>query len=883
MTDSPSRAVQRLDYTPPSFLIDTVQLGFELDEPVTTVHATLALRRNPQASRAEDLVLHGHKLVLVRLLLDGVELPAERVTIDEESLCVQGVPDSFALEITTHIRPGENKSLEGLYTSSGNFCTQCEPEGFRSITYFLDRPDVMARYTTTVVADRERYPVLLSNGNPTERGELADGRHWRTWQDPYPKPSYLFALVAGKLERRESGFTTRSGKVVPIHIYVQPQNADQCDHALEAVRKSMAWDEHAFGREYDLDLFMIVAVDDFNMGAMENKGLNIFNSKYVLARTDTATDDDFEGVVGVIGHEYFHNWSGDRVTCRDWFQLSLKEGFTVFRDQQFTRAMTSPVVKRIKDVNILRTVQFREDQGPLAHPVRPDSYVEINNFYTVTIYNKGAEVVRMLHCLLGEKDFRRATDLYFERHDGQAATVDDLLRCMAEISGRDLSQFEHWYSQAGTPTIDARGSYDAGRQVYTLTLQQSCTPTPGQPDKRPFHIPVAVGLLDPEGRELPLRLAGEAASAAATTRVLELTQASQSFEFVDLAATPLPSLLRDFSAPVRLRFEYTDAQLAFLMAHDSDDFNRWDAGQLLAERVLTRLVSDAKHGRELVLDPDFARAFAAVLENTNLDRRLVAQALVLPGEGYLAERLDDADPEAIHLAREFVRGELARSLRPTFEACLARNTTPGPYAADGESIGKRRLRNLCLSYLMVLDDSELRQRCVTQFETADNMTDVLSALACLADVSCPERTRALHAFYTKWQHEPLVVDKWLSIQATSHLPGTLDAVQALMHHKAFSLQNPNKVRALIGAFTQANPARFHEVTGRGYTLLGDLVLELDRFNPLVAARMLVPLTSWRRYEPGRRTLMRAQLERVLATEGLSKHSYEIASKSLADA
>jgi aminopeptidase N len=879
MREATPRTIRREDYTPPPYFVEHADLGFELGDPVTRVEVRLSLRRNP-ALPPGPLVLDGQELELKRVAVDGRELAPHEYTLTEDHLDLGILPERCTVETSVEIRPGENTSLEGLYLSSGNFCTQCEAEGFRKITFCPDRPDVMARFSTTLSADPTRYPVLLSNGNPVARGELPDGRHFVTWEDPFPKPCYLFALVAGNLASLEDTFTTASGREVKLEIWVEPRNAEKCGHAMHSLKQAMAWDERVFGREYDLDIYMIVAVDDFNMGAMENKGLNVFNSKYVLAQPETATDEDYEGIEAVIAHEYFHNWSGNRVTCRDWFQLSLKEGFTVFRDQQFTADMTSRAVKRIKDVNLLRTFQFREDGGPLAHPVRPDAYQEINNFYTLTVYEKGAEVVRMLHTLLGPEGFRRGTDRYFERFDGQAVTCDDFVQALEEATGRDLSRFRRWYSQAGTPVLGVSGHHDPRARTYTLTVTQHTPPTPGQPDKLPLHIPFAVGLVGPDGVDLPLRLAGEA-GAGAGTRVLELTEAEHTFIFEEIGTAPVPSLLRGYSAPVKLRYDYSDAELAFLMAHDTDEFNRWDAGQRLAERVITRLMADYRDGRPLQLDEGLLAAYRKLLEDPGADRRLLAQALMLPSEAYLAEQSDAIDPEAIHNAREFLRHALAQELRPILlESYHAHRDAD--YRVSPEAIGRRRLKNVCLGYLMALHDEVIQALCMTQYREADNMTDAMAALAALAQVDIPGRIEALAHFHGRWRDDPLVMDKWLALQATSSLPGTLEEVKRLTRHPAFNLRNPNKVRALIGAFASGNPVRFHDPSGAGYLFLADRVLELDPLNPQVAARLLTPLTQWRRYEPGRRALMAGELKRVLATPQLSKDVYEIASKALGE-
>jgi len=875
MSDKP-QTIRLADYQPPAYAIDHVDLHFDLDPQTTRVTSRLTIRR---LREGEPLRLDGHDLDLVSVAVDGRTLATNEYRLDDQSLTLADLPDACALEIVTEIHPSANTSLGGLYTSGGNFCTQCEAEEFRKITYYLDRPDVMARFTTTLVADKAGYPVLLSNGNLIDSGELDDGRHWARWEDPFPKPSYLFALVAGDLARIEDTFTTLSGRTVDLHIYVQHHNVDKCEHAMRSLQKAMRWDEQTYGREYDLDLYQIVAVDDFNMGAMENKGLNVFNSRYVLARPDTATDADYLGIESVIAHEYFHNWSGNRVTCRDWFQLSLKEGFTVFRDQTFSADMNSRGVQRIQDVNVLRTHQFREDAGPMAHPVRPDSYVEINNFYTVTVYNKGAEVVRMLAHLVGAEGFRRGTDLYFERHDGQAVTTDDFVRAMEDANETDFSQFKLWYSQAGTPALTVRQRHDAEARTLTLDVRQHCPPTPGQPEKQPFHIPLAVGLLDAEGNDLPLCLEGEQ-QPGATTRVLHLREASQSFTFTDVPAGAVPSLLRGFSAPVKLEDDLTDAQRYFLMAHDSDPFSRWEAGQKMALQTLMGLVDDIHAGRALQLDEAFAEAFARTLEDKRLDPAFAALALTLPAENYLAEFCEPIDPQAIHDARDFLRHALAERLRAQLEKVYAQNAGDGGYAIDGESIGRRALKNACLAYLARIGDAEAIALAEEQFNTAGNMTDSMAALASLASQAIEARERALTAFYQRWRDEPLVVDKWLGIQATAPLAETLERVRALTAHEAFNIKNPNKVRALIGAFASANPACFHAIDGAGYEFLADHILKLDALNPQVAARLTSPFTQWRKYEPQRRALMQAQLQRLLAAPGLSKDVFEVVSKSL---
>ncbi len=874
--DSPGTIFLR-DYAPPPFTIERVDLRFELGEESTTVHARLEVVRN--GHHRQPLVLLGDRLELRSVSLDGQLLSQHEFRRDDSSLAIATVPERFVLEIETALRPQDNTALEGLYQSSGNFCTQCEAEGFRRITYFLDRPDVMARYTTTIVADRLRYPVLLSNGNVVARGELDGGQHWVQWEDPFRKPSYLFALVAGDLAHIEDRFTTVSGREVTLRIYAEHENIAQCGHAMASLKQAMAWDEQRFGLEYDLDIYMIVAVGDFNMGAMENKGLNVFNSKYVLARPESATDGDFDNIQNVIGHEYFHNWTGNRITCRDWFQLSLKEGLTVFRDQEFSADMGSRPLRRIQDVRGLRASQFPEDAGPMAHPVRPDSYVEINNFYTATVYEKGAEVVRMYQTLLGVDGFRKGMDLYIKRHDGQAVTTEDFRAAMADANGVDLEQFGLWYSQAGTPVVEVEGEYDAAAAAYTLRVRQHCPATPGQDRKQPFHIPLAIGLVGPDGEDLPLQLEGEA-QAIDGTRVLQITSAEQRFRFVNVQHEPRPSLLRSFSAPVKLRYRHSDQNLAFLMAHDTDLFNRWEAGQQLACRVALDNIESWPEPATAV-PKVFVDAFERLLTPPVEDKALLAESLLLPSERYLGEQLEIVDPQAIHHTREWMRSGLAGALRAQWLACYRDNVDREGYRFDPQAVGRRSLKNACLGYLMQLGDDEAIEICLRQFEEADNMTDSMAALRALLDIERPERAAALERFYERWQHEPLVVDKWFALQAVSKLPDTLDRVRALLDHPAFTLRNPNRVRALLGTFCSANLARFHAAGGEGYEFLAEQILRLDSLNPQVAARLLGALSRWRKYEPARGEKMRAALDGVSRHPGLSKDCYEIAHKSLA--
>jgi aminopeptidase N len=833
--------------------------------------------RNP-AGHA-PLHLDGQGLELLSIELDGRLLAAGEYTLDADSLTIAALPARCELRVVTRIHPDSNTALEGLYVSGGNFCTQCEAEGFRTITYYPDRPDVMAVYTTTLEADKTRFPVLLSNGNCIARGELADGRHFATWHDPFPKPCYLFALVAGDLACVRDSFTTRSGRSVALELYVQHGNEDKCTHALESLKKAMAWDERAYGREYDLDSYMIVAVDDFNMGAMENKGLNIFNSKYVLARPDTATDDDYIHIEGVIAHEYFHNWSGNRVTCRDWFQLSLKEGFTVFRDQQFTSDMNSAAVKRIDDVTLLRTRQFAEDAGPMSHPVRPASYVEINNFYTLTVYEKGAELIHMLHTLLGVEGFRRGSDLYFASHDGQAVTTDDFVAAMEAANGVDLTQFKLWYSQAGTPQLSVKTHYDHAARRYTLEFHQSTPPTPGEPEKRPLVIPVVMALLDSDGNEMALHLEGEA-EGGDHQRVVQVKHETQQFVFTDVAQPPVPSLLRGFSAPVKLQLDLHDEQLAFLAGKDLDPFNRWESGQQLALRVILRTIDSVDRGGECLLDPMLADAFGSTLADSSLDRALMAEALLLPSEHYIAEVMEEVEPLKIHMVRQSLRQQLATTHRQHWQRLYNDLADAGPYRFDAASSGRRRLRNLALAYLMELHDATIQQQCHDAFKRADNMTDALAALNSLLHTGAPQAEAALADFYQRWQGDMLVIDKWFMLQATNPQPGGLERVQALTGHQDFSLKNPNRLRSLIATFCLRNSAQFHRTDGAAYRFLADYVIELNALNPQVASRLLEPLTHWRRFDELRQKQMVEQLERILASGKLSRDVYEVASKSL---
>ena len=882
MRDATPQTVYLKDYKVPDYLIKTVDLNFNLDAEQTRVISRMKLIRNPESQSSNAaLVLHGENLKLIRIVLNEDQLLDEAdYQLSHEALTIQEVPQQreFYLTIENEINPTTNTALEGLYLSNGMLCTQCEAEGFRKITFFLDRPDVMAKFTTTLVADRSLYPILLSNGNKIAQGELDHNRHWVTWEDPFGKPCYLFALVAGKLECLEDSFTTRSGRRISLQIFVESHDLDKCGHAMQSLKNAMQWDEQIYGREYDLDLYMIVAVGHFNMGAMENKGLNIFNTKFVLARPDTATDSDYEHIEGVIGHEYFHNWTGNRVTCRDWFQLSLKEGFTVFRDQEFSGDRSSKAVKRIEDVNMLRTRQFAEDAGPMAHPVRPDSYMEINNFYTLTVYEKGAEVVRMLHTLLGAGAFRLGCDKYFERYDGQAVTCDDFIKAMEDANGVDLSQFRLWYSQAGTPVIEVAQSYDLSNQSLTLTIQQNCPPTPGQTEKQPLHIPIALGLIAKDGTPAPCLLEGRAA--AQEQVILELKQSEQSFVLLNVPEKPIVSILRNFSAPVKLSMPRDLHELAFLLSYDNDGFNRWEAGQQLAGQIITGLIADIQGNKSLHLNPIITDAYRQVILQSWDDLSYFSLLLSLPSESYLAEQMKIVDVDSIHKAREFVVTALAKELQAKLENLYLSNHKDESGRFDSAAIGRRRIKNTCLSYLSRLLAPTIQNWCEQQFDQARNMTDQIAALANIVNHPHPAKTRCIKTFYEQWQAEPLVIDKWFAIQATSPMPDTFSTVLELTRHKDFNLANPNRVRSVVGSFCQANPVHFHASNGQGYEFLADQVIALNLLNPQVASRMLGPLTSWRRYDNQRQQLMRTQLERIMNSPAISRDVYEVASKSL---
>ena len=877
MSEATPRAVHRHDYTPPAFLVDEIALVFELDEERTLVRSTAKYRANPAARPTDTLTLAGVDLELLSLTIDGQPVDSARMKRTDEELSVSGVPKAFTLDVQAAIRPSANKALEGLYVSRGTFCTQCEAEGFRKITYFPDRPDVLARYTTTIIADAKRTPRLLSNGNLKSTRVLDDGRTEVVWEDPFPKPCYLFALVAGDLALVEDSFVTRSGRTVALHVYVEQRDLDKTAHCMRSLKNAMRFDEEAFGREYDLDLFQIVAISDFNMGAMENKGLNVFNTKFVLARKDTATDQDFAAIEGVVGHEYFHNWSGNRVTCRDWFQLSLKEGFTVYRDQEFSSAMGSAAVKRIDDVVRLRAMQFPEDAGPFAHPVRPDSYVEINNFYTVTIYEKGAEVVRMLETLVGRDTFRAGCDTYFARHDGQAVTCDDFVAAHEHASGRDLTQFRRWYAQAGTPVVRARAQHDPRASTLTLELSQELAPTPGQPTKEPMHISLVLGLLDEKGRGQTFTHAGK----TGTTTTLELTEPKARVVLEGVQGRPVLSLNRGFRAPVKLVVDEPDDDVAFRMAHDSDAFNRWDASQRMMQSTILALAAKGASAQTSDVPARLTEAFAHVLDDETADPALIALTMTMPTPQVTAEEMAIVDVDGLFGARRVLRRALAEKSKDSLQRRYDALSVDEAYVFEKGAVARRSLKNTCLAYLTALESPARGELAARHLARATNMTDALAAMAQLTHQDSEARTTALDAFYARHKDDALVLDKWFALQAMSERERTIDDVKRLLSHEAFSLTNPNKVRALIGTFSSSNMWRFHAQSGEGYAFLVDQVIAIEAFNPQIAARIVQPLTRWRRFDEGRQAKMRAGLERILARPNVSRDVDEIVRKALA--
>ncbi len=880
MTQMQQDTKYRKDYIAPLFNIETIDLSFQLDKNQTVVTAISRCIKNfERKAEKAPLILDGEKLELVEIKIDGKRLGSDEYLLSDHHLEIGDAGDKFTLEITTRIDPENNKSLEGLYRSSGNYCTQCEAEGFRHITYTIDRPDVLARYSTRIEADKTECPVLLSNGNLIDSGELDKNRHFAKWQDPHPKPCYLFALVAGDLVCIRDHFITKSGRKVDIEFYVEDQNKKKCDHAAHSLKKAMQWDEEIYGLEYDLDQYMVVAVDDFNMGAMENKGLNVFNSKYVLATPETATDQDYLGIEGVIAHEYFHNWTGNRVTCRDWFQLSLKEGLTVFRDQQFSGDMNSSAVQRIEDVQVLRNYQFKEDAGPMAHPVRPDSYVEINNFYTATVYNKGAEVIRMMHTLLGARRFRKGMDIYFERHDGQAVTCEDFVRAMEAGSGIDLEQFRNWYSQAGTPMLHVEEKFSSEDREYTLKIDQSSS----QNDKKAqkvFHIPVGFGLLGSDGKDIDCTAVMDGKNIG-HPNLLELKKSSHTIIFQGVKEKPVLSLLRHFSAPVKVKAFQTRKELAFLMKHDADPFNRWDASQKLAQICILENVARLQRGEQPIIDDLLVDSFLTNLKDIDGDKSLIALSLKLPSEIYLAQQLEVIEPDLLYQARQFIRSQISSQLKDELVQIYQQNME-NDYSITPESMGKRSLKNICLYYLMAPEcqDQMILDICINQYYQSTNMTDIFAAFKLMGHSSCNQKKEVIDDFYTRYSNDPLVVDKWLTVQATSPQEDCLDIVKVLLEHSSFSIRNPNKVRSLIGGFCSMNHYRFHAKKAEGYSFLADRVIEIDSFNPQIAARLVIPLISWKRYDTNRKRLMKAELTRLIKAEQLSKDVCEIVGKSL---
>ncbi len=870
MTQQP-QAKYRHDYRAPDYTITDIDLTFDLDATKTLVTAISQITR--QGAAGSPLRLDGEDLTLVSIDVNGAAWEDYRQ--EEGTLILESLPEAFTLTIVNQISPATNTALEGLYLSGDALCTQCEAEGFRHITWYLDRPDVLARFTTKVIADKSKYPFLLSNGNRIAEGELDNGRHWVQWQDPFPKPCYLFALVAGDFDVLRDTFKTRSGRDVALELFVDRGNLDRASWAMTSLKASMKWDETRFGLEYDLDIYMIVAVDFFNMGAMENKGLNVFNSKYVLARAETATDKDYLDIERVIGHEYFHNWTGNRVTCRDWFQLSLKEGLTVFRDQEFSSDLGSRAVNRIQNVRTMRAMQFAEDASPMAHPIRPDKVIEMNNFYTLTVYEKGSEVIRMLHTLLGEENFQKGMLLYFERHDGSAATCDDFVQAMEDASNVDLSHFRRWYSQAGTPVVTVHDDYDPENELYTLTISQSTPPTAEQQEKHPLHIPFDIELYDNEGKVIPLQKNGHPIH-----HVLNVTQAEQTFVFDNVYFQPVPSLLREFSAPVKLEYKWSDQQLTFLMRHARNDFSRWDAAQSLLATYIKLNVNRSQQGQPLSLPLHVADAFRAILLDEKIDPALAAEILTLPSQNEIAELFQKIDPQAISAVHEALTRTLANELADEFLAVYNANKLDA-YRVEHADIGKRALRNTCLRYLAFGEQQLAEQLVRKQYESADNMTDSIAALSASVAAQLPCRAELLAVFDEKWHQDGLVMDKWFVLQATSPAIDTLSKVRELLNHRSFSMGNPNRVRSLIGAFAAGNPAAFHALDGSGYQFMVEMLSELNHRNPQVASRLIEPLIRLKRYDAKRQEMMRAALEQLKGLENLSGDLFEKISKALA--
>jgi aminopeptidase N len=881
MKDAAPQTIYLKDYTPSDYLISTIHLTFDLDDTKTQVISKMNVKANYDiASGKRNMFLNGEELILEKILVNSKQLDESQYELVDEGLVIKEVEQEFELTIYNQINPEANKALDGLYKSGSIFCTQNEPEGFRRITYFIDRPDIMAVYTTKVIADKSLYPVLLSNGNPIDSGDLENGKHFVEWLDPFPKPSYLYALVAGDLGVVKDTYKTMSGRDVALEIYVDKGNESKCDHAMKSLINSMKWDEEVYGREYDLDIYMIVAVDSFNMGAMENKGLNIFNSAYVLADPQTATDDNFAGVEAVIGHEYFHNWTGNRITCRDWFQLTLKEGLTVFRDQEFSADLNSRVVNRIANVKMLKSRQFVEDAGPTAHPIKPSSYIEINNFYTMTIYEKGSEIIRMIHTLLGKEGFRKGTDKYFELFDGQAVTTEDFLHAMSVANDNyDFSQFENWYHQAGTPLIDVKTSYDATAKEYSITFNQSCPATPGQSEKKPYHMPMALGLVDSNGKDMKLSLKStDSDQPQLESSILHLTKESETFIFTGVDSEPTPSLNRGFSAPVNLKTDRSLNDYVFLMANDNDEFNRYESAQALGKSLMDNLIKDAAHGAELILDRPYVDAFGKLLKDDSLDDAFKSLTMTVPSEVELLQMQEIVDYENTHKAREFVIKTLAKEHREALESLYEKLNITVDYSLEPKEMGRRALKNCVLSFLLATEDDKFSKLAFNQFDSASNMTDEFSSLVLLAAGESEFREQAVNKFFTKWKHETLVMQKWLTAQAKSSSDLTFERVKELLSNEVYDKSVPNLVRSLVSVFA-GNLVQFHHKSGRGYKFIADQIIEMDKINPQMASRLAGAFKDYKRMPNDLKALVKVELDRILEVEGLSRNVYEIVSKT----
>lgn len=884
MKDATPQTIFLKDYAPSDYLISKIHLTFDLDDTKTQVISKMEVKANYDLKTGlRDMFLNGEELTLNKILIDGEEIPSSQYELVEEGLLIKELKDNFTLEIHNTINPEANKALDGLYKSGSIFCTQNEPEGFRRITYFIDRPDIMAVYTTKVIADKSKYPVLLSNGNPIDSGDLENGKHFVEWLDPFVKPSYLYALVAGDLGLVQDEFTTMTGRKIDLRIYVDKGNESKCGHAMESLKNSMKWDEETYGREYDLDIYMIVAVDAFNMGAMENKGLNIFNSAYVLADPKTATDSNFFGVEGVIGHEYFHNWTGNRITCRDWFQLTLKEGLTVFRDQEFSSDMNSRTVNRITNIKNLKARQFVEDAGPTAHPIKPSSYMEINNFYTMTIYEKGAEIIRMIHTLLGPEGYRKGTDKYFELFDGQAVTTEDFIHAMSVANDNyDFSQFTNWYHQAGTPQIEVKTSYNNDLKEYSVTLTQSCKPSPGQSEKKPYFMPFAMGLVDKNGNDFPLKLKEVFTDQPQIgDNILHLTQESETFTFTEIDHEPIPSFNRGFSAPVTLKTDRSLSDYVYLMANDNDEYNRYESGQSLANSLMLSLIKDAQNGVELKLDTPYVEAYGKLIADKSIDNSFKALALAIPTEGILHQSQETVDFENTHKVRKFVISTLAKTYEKEFAEIYKSLAVEKEYSLSPQAMGERELKNMVLNFLLSTDNSEYESWCYEQFNNATNMTDEYASLVMLIHSESKYSDEAISKFFTKWKHETLVMQKWLTAQSSAPGKKTLGRIKELLSNEVYDKSVPNLVRSLIGTFT-GNSIEFHNKDGSGYRFITDQIIDIDKLNPQMASRLAGSFKDYKRLPSDLKALVKESLERILAVKDISRNVYEIVSKTHAD-